>query len=170
MAKPPAFQLYAKDWLSSSTRIRMTRADRGLFWDMAAFAWDSETPGTIDLPLKDFAKLLGISLKVLRKFLERFPKAFIEIDGKLSQPKLAEQFEELLERKRKQSDAAKQTNAARWGKTSPSDSPSACSASASASASATKDFKSSEMLPVENAQQVDLNQEIEELARAKGSF
>ena len=77
--RPPAFQFYAKDWLSSATRQQMTRSERGLYMDMMAYAWDSEQPGTIDMPLQTFSKLLGISTKVLRNFLKRFPKSFCKV-------------------------------------------------------------------------------------------
>jgi hypothetical protein len=96
----------------------MSRAERGLFWDMAAFAWDSDEPGTVNLPLQDFAKLLGVSPKVLRKFLENFPKTFVKLsesfpktfvklDSTLNQfiqPKLAEQwanYKEISDKRRK---------------------------------------------------------------------
>src|SRR5437868_3886552 len=92
MNKPPAFQFYVKDWLGSPTRRKMSRADKGLFWDLAAIAWDSEEPGTITMPEEDFCKLLGILPKVFRKFHEKFPKTFSKVDGKLVQPKLAAQW------------------------------------------------------------------------------
>jgi hypothetical protein len=96
----------------------MSRAERGLFWDMAAFAWDSEEPGTITLPIQDFAKLLGVSPKVLTNFLVKFPKTFVKLSesfeetfgkldsslNKLVQPKLAKQwtnYKEISEKRRK---------------------------------------------------------------------
>jgi uncharacterized protein YdaU (DUF1376 family) len=39
--KPPAFQFYAKDWLTSGKVRAMTLAGRGLFIDLLAFAWDN---------------------------------------------------------------------------------------------------------------------------------
>lgn len=146
MSKPPAFQFYAKDWLSSPTRLRMSRAERGLFWDMAAFAWDADEPGTVNLPLQDFAKLLGVSPKVLRKFLENFPKTFVKLsesfpqtfvklDSMLNQfiqPKLAEQwanYKEISDKRRKAAEA-------RYANAKHKEHSASASASASAFASA----------------------------------
>src|SRR6185369_2147183 len=43
--KPPAFQFYAKDWLSSDDVQLMTPAQRGLYIDLLARAWDNERAG-----------------------------------------------------------------------------------------------------------------------------
>ena len=133
-SKPPAFQFYAKDWLSSPTRLRMSRAERGLFLDMIAFAWDSDEPGTIDMPVQSFAKLLGISSKVLRKFLAKFPKTFVKVTSKkfkLSQPKLTEQWISLCAL----SDIRKKAAMARYANAEHKDQSASSSAFASSSAS-----------------------------------
>jgi len=131
MSKPPAFQFYVKDWLGSPTRLRMSRAERGLFWDMMALAWDSEEPGTIAMPVETFCKLLGILPKVFRKFLEKFPKTFSNLDGKLVQPKLAAQWLELKQFSEKKRDAANK----RWAVVHADAMQMECPASASSSAS-----------------------------------
>lgn len=126
----------------------MSRAERGLFWDMAAFAWDSEEPGTINLPPQDFAKLLGVSPQVLRKFLAKFPKTFVKLSesfeqtfgkldsslDKLIQPKLAEQwsnYKEISEKRRKAAES-------RYANAEHKDHSASSSASASAFAPASK--------------------------------
>src|ERR1700747_1375552 len=131
MAKPPAFQFYVKDWRSSPTIAQMTRSEKGLYIDLMALAWDSDEPGTISLPLETCAKQLAILPKVLRKFLEKFPKVFSNVDGKLVQPKLAAQWLTYLELSRKRSEAAMAKHAIAEQKLY----------SASASASALKDSK-----------------------------
>jgi hypothetical protein len=45
--KPPAFQFYPKDWLSSKTVLRMTPAQCGYFINLLANAWDNDPPGTL---------------------------------------------------------------------------------------------------------------------------
>jgi hypothetical protein len=124
----------------------MSRAERGLFWDMAAFAWDADEPGTINLPLQDFAKLLGVSQKVLRKFLEKFPKTFVKLSeslpqtfdkldstfNKFIQPKLNAQwtnYKEISEKRRKAAET-------RYANAEHKDHSASASSSASAFASA----------------------------------
>jgi uncharacterized protein YdaU (DUF1376 family) len=43
--KPPAFQFYAKEWLSSKAVVAMTPTQRGYYIMLLAHAWDSEKPG-----------------------------------------------------------------------------------------------------------------------------
>ncbi len=70
MAKPPAFQFYAKDWLSSKTVRAMSFEDRGVYIDLLAMAWDSEEPGTLTLPVP------GYNPRTIRSFLLRWPSTF----------------------------------------------------------------------------------------------
>lgn len=121
LAKPPAFQFYAKDWLSSPTRLRMNRAERGLFWDLAAIAWDSDVPGTIQTTYEALAKRAGVRCSILRKFLSKFAKSFVKLDANstrlavtLTQPKLAEQwanYREISEKRRKAAESRYHANA-----------------------------------------------------------
>jgi uncharacterized protein YdaU (DUF1376 family) len=45
--KPPAFQFYVKDWLSSPTVRMMSAAARAAYIDLLATAWDSDPIATI---------------------------------------------------------------------------------------------------------------------------
>lgn len=118
MRKPPAFQFYVKDWRSSPTVRSMTRAQRGDFIEMLAASWDQDEPGTLPLPVELSAKIVGILPSVFISFRKRFPKIWQEIDGKLVNPKLREQWLELQQRQQKLSDAGKLGNERRWEKTS----------------------------------------------------
>ena len=57
MAKPPAFQFYAKDWLSSPRVQLMTPSQRGAYIQLLAYCWDS---GDCSLPDDDI-KLAALS-------------------------------------------------------------------------------------------------------------
>lgn len=43
--RPPAFQFYAKDWISSSAVTSMTPSQCGYYINLLARAWDSDRPG-----------------------------------------------------------------------------------------------------------------------------
>lgn len=45
--KPPAFQFYPADWLSSSHRILMSLAAQGAYINLLAFAWTSDPIATL---------------------------------------------------------------------------------------------------------------------------
>ena len=45
--KPPAFQFYAKDWLSSKTILKASAKQCGWFINLLAHCWDSDQPGTL---------------------------------------------------------------------------------------------------------------------------
>jgi uncharacterized protein YdaU (DUF1376 family) len=116
MSKPPAFQLYAKDFLGSGTTV-MTLAECGAYIRLLCHAWDSDPVAT--LPDADYAlfKLSGADSKdewsevkkaVLAKFdKERFP-------GRLTNLRLREYYDELSEHAEKQTERAKKGAAARW--------------------------------------------------------
>jgi hypothetical protein len=43
--KPPAFQFYPRNWLTSRNVIRMSRGDRADYLHLLCHAWLSEMPG-----------------------------------------------------------------------------------------------------------------------------
>src|SRR3990167_6131285 len=45
--RPPAFQFYAKDWLSSKAVLMMSPLQRGYYINLLAHAWDNTPPGTL---------------------------------------------------------------------------------------------------------------------------
>jgi hypothetical protein len=136
MNKPPAFQFYAKDWLSSSTVRAMSMRHRGVYITVLAAMWDSDEPGTLPLPLEVAARSAGLDPRSLRDFVSKSPRCLIEVDGKLVNEKLREQWEKLMQFKQTQADAARRTNEKLGRKPSVSDSVSERSALAFAFASA----------------------------------
>jgi hypothetical protein len=132
--KPPAFQFYPKDWRTSPTVLRMSAKDRGVYIDLLAASWDSEEPGTLPLPVEIAARCAGLDVRLVTNFLHKFETCFLQLNGKLVNEKLHNQWLNLQERQRVLSDAAKQTNEKRWGKPSPSESPSGRSSSSSSTA------------------------------------
>src|SRR5215470_7007133 len=107
MKKPPAFQFYVKDWRSSSTIRCMRLSQKGVAIESLAASWDQDEPGTLPIPEENAAKACGIPPEIFKKFLRNFPKLWQEQDGKLINPKLRAQWEELEQIKRAQSNAAK---------------------------------------------------------------
>jgi hypothetical protein len=107
---PPAFQFYAKDWLSSATVRTMSMHHRGIYITVLAAMWDSDEPGTLPLPLEVSARSAGIDPRSLRDFMAKSPRCLVEIDGKLVNKKLRDQWNKLLEFKQSQADAARRTN------------------------------------------------------------
>ena len=151
MKRPPAFQFYPKDWRSSATVRQMSRAEKGDLIELLAASWDQDPPGSLPLPVQLAAKSAGLDPRVVRSLIAKFPKLWIEIDGRLVNPKLRAQWEELQQRQQKLSDAGKRGNEARWQDSSGGDSGGdsqgesggnrSASASASATASATASAK-----------------------------
>jgi hypothetical protein len=115
--KPPAFQFYAKDWLTSPTVQRMTRQDLGDFINLLACAWCSDEPGTFLLTeaeakggakawAKGVAKAIGKRPQIVHSFLRRFPEVFVRIDRRLVNHKIHNQWLKYKEISDKRSQAA----------------------------------------------------------------
>lgn len=90
--KPPAFQFYAKDWLSSPTVKRMSNHYRGIYIQLLAAAWDSDDPGILPLPLEIAAKSAGLDPRSLRDFVAKFPRCLAKVGRTLVSIKLREQW------------------------------------------------------------------------------
>ena len=110
--KPPAFQFYVKDWLTSPTVRKMTPHHRGIYIDLLAAAWNSDEPGTLPLPLDFAARSAGLDIRILRDFMAKSPRCFREIGTKLVNEKLHEQWLSYKELSVKRSNAAKSRYAA----------------------------------------------------------
>src|SRR5580698_5039001 len=107
MKKPPAFQFYPKDWLTSPTVNKMSLRDQGLFIRTLSASWLSDEPGTLPLPMGVAARLVGISLRNLCDFTAKWKTIWIQRDSKLFNDKLHNQWLELQERLKHQSVAGK---------------------------------------------------------------
>jgi hypothetical protein len=141
MNRPPAYQIYAKDIRSSQTVRRMTLAHQGVFFAFMNAAWDSEQPGTLPASPWEISKITGIDVRIVRKFLAKYPELYSESAGTLHIKILCQQYEELQQRKQAQSDAGKLGNEKRWRKSSGGDSGSDCSAPAVAPATTSANEK-----------------------------
>ena len=133
--KPPAFQFYAKDWNSSTTVSTMTMHDRGVYISLLSAAWDSDEPGTLPLPLPIAARSARISLKNVRQFCAKWPQCFVQMDGRLVNHKLRENWLNYNQIREKRVKAGQKRQSARAQQVL---SPASASASASALSSSRK--------------------------------
>jgi hypothetical protein len=175
MQKPPAFLFYVKDWNSSPTVAAMKMHHRGIYATLLAAAWDSEEPGTLPLPLDVAARSARIDIRSLRDFAARYIhiavtsardrdeiavrslrdrleidarslRCFVDLEGKLVNHKLREQWLEILKDRQNQSDAGKKGNIVRWGKSSGGESGADRFAFASSSALASASTPNKELM------------------------
>jgi hypothetical protein len=86
----------------------MTLAERGLYIELMALAWDAEEPGTITLDNAAICRELRIYSATWRRFLRKFPLTFLRVGKNLIQPKLKLQWDKYKEISDKRSAIAKQ--------------------------------------------------------------
>lgn len=108
--KPPAFQFYAKDWLTSETVLRMSWKDQGIYMRLLASSWMSSEPGTLPLPLSLGAKVVGLDTRLLGGFLKRNPTTFRNSGDRLVNDKLLSEWLKYKELSEKRADAARKKN------------------------------------------------------------
>lgn len=104
--KPPAFQFYAKDWRSSPTVARMSRQQKGDYIELLAACWDSDEPGTLPLPIELAARLARLHPRSLLDLRSKYPSIFIEVQGRLVNEKLRNQWLKYKEISEKRAKAA----------------------------------------------------------------
>ena len=113
--KPPAFQFYPKDWLSSESVIVMTAEQRGWYIQLLCHAWNGEPIATLptdDRKLKALAGAGDSWATDKQAVLDCF-----EVDGdRLVNRRLADQFQQLQEFHSSKSEAGRKGNEVRWGK------------------------------------------------------
>jgi hypothetical protein len=140
--KPPSFQFYPKDWISSASASAMSLHERGVYITLLAAAWNSSEPGTLPLPTKATAKAAHLDVRTVkcllgkwaslknqdrREMAERSPRdradvsaisrrCFVEIDGKLVNEELHDQWMELCQFHENAQGRARKGAEARWGK------------------------------------------------------
>lgn len=158
--KPPAFQFYAKDWLSSSTVRRMSDADKSLYIDLLAAAWDSEIPGTLPLDPHECALAAGRRYRrPIVAFFSRYRRSFV-VSATLKRrvnEKLYEQWLEMAKTRETKRLAAK----TRWDAEHARALQVQCPASATAFASATAKPLNTTPLPPASAGDVkNISEEI----------
>lgn len=115
--KPPAFQFYPKDWLTSKAVIAMTATQRGYYIQLLAYAWDSERPGTLPNDPGIIWRLAGAASR--REFeakggpvLEQFP--VIRGGKRRENARLCSEYRGQLKRKETRSDNGRAGASARW--------------------------------------------------------
>lgn len=113
--KPPAFQFYVKDWLSSESVVVMTAEQRGWYIQLLCHAWNSEPIATLPSDDRKLKALAGASdswATDKQAVLDCF-----EVDGdRLVNRRLANQYQELQEFRNSKSEAGRKGNEKRWGK------------------------------------------------------
>jgi len=138
--KPPAFQFYAKDWISSKTIQTSTAEQCGWYINLIACAWDSDQPGVLP---NDMDKLWKLAHAESR---EKFESEGVEIlaqfpvvrgGKKRHNVKLVQQFAAIKARHESVRVAGERGAKSRWGNKLHSDainSPMANDSSSSSSA------------------------------------
>ncbi len=116
MAKAPAFQFYAKDWLDMRV-MRMSYEAQGVYARLLAHMWaDSPNQCSIENNPKMLSRLLGLSVKKFQKiFAEiQWPNdhIFLEEDGFLISKRLRKEKEKQVKISAKRSQAAEN----RWSR------------------------------------------------------
>lgn len=140
--KPPAFQFYVKDWLSSARVRMMTYEQVGCYITILCYTWPD---GLECSSMADASSMLKHMLGLAEaSVLEAVLAHFEIVDGRLVHPKQVEQFKAMASYHTMTEARAKKAAEARWGKSGQPDASSIsqallgdASASASASSSST---------------------------------
>lgn len=110
--RPPAYQEYASDMLARFEYRTLTLSQRGLLYSMRLECWVNKfLPDSPDV----LARILGFEPAEIAAELPYVMPFFECIDGRIVSPELEGYRAQLAEHKQRQSDAAKATNAKRWG-------------------------------------------------------
>jgi uncharacterized protein YdaU (DUF1376 family) len=136
--KPPAFQFYVNDWLSSPHTRAMSLAQRGAYIDLLALSW----PDGVDASLPLWRLLGCASEQEWDAMKEPVLNLFSPDSGRLFHKKLSHQRKQLAAYHRSQSAKAKKGADARWHKPGkelamPEDASSSSTATASLTATVT---------------------------------
>jgi hypothetical protein len=134
--KPPAFQFYPRNWLTSRTVAQMSRGDQADFMHLLCHAWLSEIPGSLPYPSEAAAKIVGWKASKLRHFLRQFPTTFVRktshgLDAFWNEV-LLNQYDEMLAFTESKRFAGIKGNAVRWHSESQRGRPASASSSVSA--------------------------------------
>src|SRR6184192_797030 len=133
--KPPAFQFYVKDWLSSPTTRTMSLEAKGAYIQLLATAWDGEPPGSLPKDDERLRMLAGASDAEWMRVRVPVLSNFSDVRGKLVNKKLREQWSRLSQFSENKRDAANIMWAKKRGKSDAGALHVQCSSSSSSSAS-----------------------------------
>ena len=112
--KTPAFQWYAKDWLSDGKRAEMSLAQRGAYLDLLSYQWVN---GAIPTAIAVLARVLGVTeAEAASLWTGPLPLCFTrDEDGRAKSERLEAYRLELQAFHTKQSQNGAKGAAARWG-------------------------------------------------------
>ena len=88
MAKSPAFQFYAKDWLSDANVRSMSFAAKGVYIDLLAIYWNE---GGLPASTDRLARLVGMAPAKFRRLWPAIEPCFVRIQEQLSQKRLEDE-------------------------------------------------------------------------------
>lgn len=112
MTKPPAFQWYAKEWLTDDKRTEMTVAQRGAYADLLSYQWVN---GSIPEDLEAVRVIIGVEMREMKAlWTGRLVEAFPVVDGRRLNPRLESYRQELKELKTKRRRSGKRGADSRW--------------------------------------------------------
>jgi uncharacterized protein YdaU (DUF1376 family) len=109
--KPPAFQFYVKNWISSTKT--MSLEDKGAHVEMMAWSWDN---GPLPTSESKRARLLGLTLSAFRRVWAEIGDKWVPIDTGFVNLRLEQQRAELEARRVEQSNRGKKGADNRWHK------------------------------------------------------
>lgn len=118
MNKPPAFQFYAKDWLTSKHVLKMTPSQCGYYINLLAHAWDSNRPGTLP---NDPEVLWRLARAESRRIFDRDSKLVLDRfthtrDGLLKNNRMVRERRAQIRNKKCKSIAGKAGAKSKWDK------------------------------------------------------
>ena len=135
--KPPAFQFYVNDWLSSSNVAMMTPEQRGCYIQLLARSWPDGIPYDAHASSMLWALASMPSADAWDKIKAPIMAQFVERDGRLINLKLEDQFKSMASYHTMTAERAKKAADSRWGKKDASSMPQALLGDASSSSSST---------------------------------
>ncbi len=113
MQKPPAYQWYVRQWLSSPTRLSMTKSERSAYRDLLDHCWEcgGSLPNDHDL----LRRMADCTKAEWRRFGEKILSHFFKLpDGRLTNALIKELWEERAAFIENRSVSGKHGAAKRW--------------------------------------------------------
>lgn len=112
--KPPAFQLYARDFLTGTTA--MSNAATGAYIRLLCHAWDANPIATLPADPYSLFKLSGAdSQEEWGSYRDAVLAKFEKRDGRLVNKRLMDYFVDLTTHNEQMSERGKKGAEARWG-------------------------------------------------------
>ena len=116
MAKPPAFQFYAKDFLTGT--MTMSLMEIGAYIKLLAWSWDN---GPLPIEASERATILGVRLPELRRVWVKLAPKWAKTKAGYVNTRLEQQRTALNTYREKQAEAGKRGAVKRWDSHAESD-------------------------------------------------